>query len=541
MATKAASIAGEIILAKDGETIVFKPEQPFEANEQVLVTIAAEAVERPFSFEYVFNVSPSPPTVENEQVGPGYVGQTAEQPLNTADPLPLYRTVPYDFPTLDIFSAPGAEAGYIFLSHFNYSNPANGKAYLMMLENNGEPVYYNRLDPLQAAFDFKKQPNGLLTYFDAAQKVYLALDNSYQLVGSYQAGNGYQADLHDMQLLDNNHALLLIYDYRLIDMSVIVPGGNPAAVVIGCIVQEIDGQGNVIFEWRSWDHIPITDSNQDLTADLIKYIHCNSIEKDLDGHLLLSSRHLNEVTKINRQTGNIIWRLGGKANQFTFANDPGFFYQHDARRLPNGRLSVYDNRTYQEPEYSRAVEYVLDEVNLIATRVFEYRNSPDTYGGAMGNYQRLPGGNVMVGWGWSNIPVLTEALADGTKVFELSAEDRFGTYRAFKFPWQGFPTWQPQLIGFAEDRTVNLYFSYNGATEIVGYRIYGGTTNPPTTLLGGVNKEGFETFFSYETPGDGLYYFRVMPVTASGAETQYSNTLPVFVNSLSVYLPVIGP
>ena len=232
-----------------------------------------------------------------------------------------------------------------------------------------------------------------------------------------------------------------------------------------------------------------------------------------------------------------MWRLGGKQNEFTFVNDPGFFYQHDARRLPNGRLSIYDNRTFQEPEYSRAVEYLVDEENLIVSKVYEYRHSPDVFGGAMGNYQRLPGGNVLVGWGWSNSPVLTEALSDGTTVFELSAEDRFGTYRAFRFPWQGFPTWPPQLIGFAEGRTVSLYFSYNGATEIVGYRIYGGTEPVPDTILAGVLKEGYETFFTYEAPSDGIYYFRVMPVTADGAETQFSNIVAVFVGGSPVYLP----
>jgi hypothetical protein len=343
-----------------------------------------------------------------------------------------------------------------------------------------------------------------------------------------------------MQVLSNNHALMMVHDYKIIDMSLIVPGWNPQALVVGCILQEIDTQGNVVFEWRSWDHIPITDSNQDLTADFIRYIHCNSMEKDTDGNLLISSRHLDEVTKIDRQTGEVIWRLGGKANQFAFTNDPGFFYQHDARRLPNGRLSIYDNRTYQEPLFSRAVEYLIDEQNKTATMVYEYRRSPDIYGGAMGNYQRLPGGNVMVGWGWSSFPVLTEAMPDGTTVFELSADDRFGTYRAFRFPWQGYPTWPPRLAGYAEDRTINLFFSYNGATEITGYNIYGGTEEVPTSLIGIIPRTGFETTFIYEVSTDELYYFRVMPVTADGS-TQYSNILAIFVGAADTYLPVIGP
>lgn len=532
---------GRLILADDEETVILQPDTPFLANETVAVTITAETGERPFSFQYQFLVSPPLPPLTDQELSPDIFPPPAEaQPQpSQADPLPLYRTVPNDFPTLDIYTAPGAEDGFVFLSHFNYSNVSHGKAYLLMLDTNGEPVYYNRLYPLLAALDFKKQSNGLLTYADAAQKKFIVMDQSYQIIASYGAGNGYPTDLHDFQILANNHVLILSNDYRLIDMSVIVPGGNPAAVVVGCVVQELDSAGNVVFEWRSFDHIPIIDSNQNLTADKIWYSHCNSIEPDLDGNLLLSHRHLDEVTKINRQTGDIIWRLGGKGNQFTFTNDVGFFYQHDARRLPNGRLSVYDNRTYQTPRYSRGVEYILDEVNLTATRAYEYRHNPDIFGDAMGNYQRLPGGNLIVGWGWSDVPVLTEALADGTTVFELNAENRFGSYRAFKFTWQGYPTWAPKIIGYAEDRTVNLYFSYNGATEIVGYRIYGDRTDPPTTILGGVIRDGFETTFTYEAPTDGIYYFRIMPVLANGDETQYSNSLPVYVNGMPNFLPIV--
>jgi hypothetical protein len=85
---------------------------------------------------------------------------------------------------------------------------------------------------------------------------------------------------------------------------------------------------------------------------------------------------------------------------------------------------------------------------------------------------------------------------------------------------------------------VTLYFSYNGATEISGYRVYGDTNPIPTTILAGVLKDGFENVFTYEAPSDGLYYFRVMPVTSTGAETQYSNIMPVFVGGSPVYLPV---
>ena len=218
--------SGAVFWAGDGETIIFEPDQPFAYDELVTVTINVKEGAQDFSYQYSFTIAPTPPLVEDFERWPDLKPQVPDLPVvrESADPLPLYRTVPYDFPNLDVYSAPGTGDGYVFLSHFNYSNSANGKAYLLMLGEEGEPVYYKRLHPLLAAFDFKKQPNGLLTYFDAAQKIFLAMDDQYNIVGSYQAGNGYETDLHDMQVIGDDYALVMIYDYKIIDMSLIVPG-----------------------------------------------------------------------------------------------------------------------------------------------------------------------------------------------------------------------------------------------------------------------------------------------------------------------------
>ena len=125
----------------------------------------------------------------------------------------------------------------------------------------------------------------------------------------------------------------------------------------------------MIFQWRSWDHFKITDATEDidLTAHTIDYVHGNSIEVDYDSHILLSSRHMDEITKINRQTGEIIWRFGGiksRNNQFLFINDlRTFSHQHDIRRLPNGNITLFNNGNLLVPRYSSSLEYYLDEQN----------------------------------------------------------------------------------------------------------------------------------------------------------------------------------
>ena len=52
----------------------------------------------------------------------------------------------------------------------------------------------------------------------------IVMNSHYQVVNTYQAGDGYSADLHDLQILPNGNALLMVYDAETVDMSKIVAG-----------------------------------------------------------------------------------------------------------------------------------------------------------------------------------------------------------------------------------------------------------------------------------------------------------------------------
>ena len=64
----------------------------------------------------------------------------------------------------------------------------------------------------------------------------------------------------------------------------------------------------------------------------------------------------------------------------------------------------------------------------------------------MGNVQHLSNGNSVIGWGGLPTPNLTEVEPNGTKVFELGFDAPYVSYRAFRFPWHGYPTWAPSLV-----------------------------------------------------------------------------------------------
>ncbi len=426
---------GRFINSDDRSCIIFKPFTAFQPGERVTVRFnsaiktADDKNIQPFSYSFTVRQK------ENFKGPVNLMNELGQEDLNRlnhagntgdgADGLPLI--------TIDYSSTPSD--GYIFISNIVFSPVIQNDPYLLILKNNGQPYYSIHMNAL--CFDFKPQPNGNLTYYDNNRMKYIELDSSYNIIDSFYCGNNYSTDVHELRVLANGHGVMMCYDTETVDMSQIVTGGNPAARVVGLVLQEIDRNKNVVFQWRSWDNFQITDAtHENLTAPVVDYVHGNAIEIDNDGNWLLSSRHMDEVTKINRTTGDMIWRLGGKNNQFTFINDPiGFSHQHALRRIANGNITLFDNGNYHSPPFSRAVEYTVDEQNKTATLVWQYRNSPDIYGAAMGYVQRLANGNTLIGWGAAN-PSVTEVKPDGTRLYELNLPVNVYSYRAFRYDWK---------------------------------------------------------------------------------------------------------
>ncbi|MBT8377955.1 MAG: aryl-sulfate sulfotransferase, partial [Ignavibacteria bacterium] len=174
-----------------------------------------------------------------------------------------------------------------------------------------------------------------------------------------------------------------------------------------------------------------------LTSHIIDWTHCNSIEIAQDGNLIISTKNFNEITKINRQTGEIIWRLGGERNQFQFINDNrGFGGQHDARVLSNGNIALFDNGLFLIPEYSSYVEYEIDEQNFTATLVRRYSRNGSIFSGKRGGVQELPNGNILISWDGILYPFVSEINPEDSTVYEVKYDNHVQQYRAYKFPWK---------------------------------------------------------------------------------------------------------
>ncbi len=364
--------------------------------------------------------------------------------------------------------------GYIFITQSSLNPTDTYPTALCILDAEGNPVFFKACtDQTSAPYvrklgsDFKIQPSGKLAYAlqttSGSMGLYL-LDSNFILIDSIQCVNDVANDGHDFLHLPDGSYHLLGTEVRILDLSGIVTDegipGSENATVAGSVVQRFDAQKNLQFEWRSLDHFDISDvyAYYFTNPDYLDFSHCNSIEIDNDGNYLLSFRHLNEVTKINSQSGEIIWRLGGKQNQFTFLGDTmKFSAQHDARRITNGNLTIFDNGAYNSNPVARAIEYQLDEENKTATAVWQFHEPNGYSSDFIGNTNRLPNGNTLIDWGGA-FPLeetisFTEVDAVGNIVMELDfVSENYTSYRAVKHELP-FTLDRPEIICDGENLT----------------------------------------------------------------------------------------
>lgn len=461
---------------------------------------------------------------------PGKVGISSHLP--EVYTMPEYATVPAGLPRLTV-AKNGEELGegYYFVTTRDSTTSQNRASVAMMVNDRAQLVYYEYA-PNGRYYDFKRVDDRL-SYFWEGVNEYVILDNTYSVVETWNSVGYPVADMHDIEFLENGNVALFIYDREPFDMSPY--GGLANAQVIHIVIQELDPDHNVVFEWDSRDYYFITDTFVSTGTAVIDYAHTNAIEEDSDGNFLISNRNMSEITKIDRLTGEIIWRLGGKNNDFTFIDDDtlpdvgAFSFQHDIRRLPNGNITIFDNANQFIDEGlrgSRGVEYELDESAKTATLIREFRTDPETYSGFMGSLQRLPNGNTVVGWGGgynpSNQPIaMTEFNPDGEVILELAfLNDALLSYRARKFPWQGFPTSAPVLVVTGEPGA--LHYSWNGATEVVSYAVMGGYSPQALSLIAEQPKTDFEEVTPLAAAEEGMCFFQVSPSMAGGAESRAS-------------------
>jgi hypothetical protein len=400
--------------------------------------------------------------------------------------------------------------GYIFIAPKNGPGEAGpGQDGCVILDDAGQPVWLRLLQnegmDVMAFRAQKYKGETVLTWWEGlhtgyGQGQYVIFDSSYREIARFGAGNGYEGDHHEFLITPQDTALITIYSKVQRDLSGV--GGPVDGVLLDGIAQEIDIEsGEVLFEWHSLDHIELEESLYEPPSDLeaaFDYFHINSIDPIPGGYLLISARRTCAMYKVDRKTGEIVWSLGGKKSDFKMGAGVRTTLQHDARRNPDGTITIFDNGNVNRVDQSRAIMIEVDEDKMSASLVREYTHPDRLLSDTQGNVQVLPKGNVLVGWG--SAPFFSEFNHHGELLFHAAFPTEGETYRAFRFPWSGQPTDDPAIAAdLGTEDEVSIYASWNGATEVTTWQLLAGSVPDQLEPLASAPRQGFETVITVLT------------------------------------------
>ena len=424
-------------------------------------------------------------------------------------------------------NSPG-NPGYICIATVA-SGPGQGGT--MILRTDGEMVWF-KPDVNSSKMNFNVQNfqgKPVLTWWQGrvlgagyGEGVGMVADASYQTIHTVNAANGLMADLHEFYLTPEGTALITAYRPRTADLRPI--GGPAKGQLLTGVAQEIDvASGKLLWEWDSWDHVPLTETMQPFhyrdkifgtTYRPFDYFHINSLCLTDDGDVLISGRNTWGIYKVSRTTGKIAWRMNGKKSDYTFGPGARFYWQHHVRSFGDTKMTVFDNGADPvEEKSSRAIVLNIDNDSKHITLAHQYTHPGKVLlSDAMGSAQLLPDGRMFVGWGAN--PYFSEFAEDGKVLLDARITKRDPSFRAFLADWSGDPIEKPAISAQTQaNGSTTVYASWNGATKIASWNVYAGSSFTGLGKIGSVTRSDFETAATTSNKGP---FFAVEAVDADG-------------------------
>src|SRR6185312_10067175 len=494
-----------------GDGASFVPRAPFDAGE--LVTVSATVAGRPVSFDFRVD-TPYPtaatPDFHNPKAAP-------------ADYQSFYTLPGVQAPVLTV-TTPDRDpsAGYVFTTN----GPGPGQYGPLIYTPQGRLVWFGDLPGAQTAEDLNVQTyegqrvltwwEGRVLEFGFGQGEDLVMNHRYQVIKRLPGGNGLRADLHEFQLLPHGVAYTTAFNPVRCDTSSV--GGAKGGTITDTAIQEIDTRtGLVRWEWHSLDHVAAAESEVEASHDETPwdYFHINSIDPEPNGNLLISARSTWAAYQLQAGTGQILWRLGGNRSSFKMGPGTRTAWQHDARMLPNGDVTIFDDGSNPPiHKESRGLRIALDHARREARLVAAYTHpDPPVLSASQGNMQTLPGGNSLLGYGGT--PAITEYAPNGAILLDAHEPYDMSFYRAYRHPWSAIPAAPP--VAFASQNDTGeetiVHASWNGATGVASWRVLAGARETGLTARATIPIADFESQTILPASYD---YVEVQALDASG-------------------------
>ncbi|MGA2470866.1 MAG: arylsulfotransferase family protein [Solirubrobacteraceae bacterium] len=486
--------SGELEAYSTGTGESFLVSRPFQSGEHVHVSAvvgsggSAQTVHTSFSIAFQAPIA--------QQQFPLKPGDDAAVQHYLSAPTLTPSTV-----TITTPAQPGATPGDFFLAPYQ----GKGSPGPMIVSQSGQLIWFHPLPADESATNFQVQQyegQPVLTWWQGRvlqlgfgqgeDEIY---NTSYQPVAVVKAGNGYQADLHEVLLTPQGTAWIDAFDP--VEMNLSKMRGSAHAVVSDGIVQEIDIKtGLVMWEWHAFGHIPLHDSHSPMphTSNPWDYVHINSIDPGNSDDLLLSSRNTWALYDVSLHSGAIIWRLGGDYSSFKRGPGTKFYWQHDAAWQPNGEISVFDNGSSPpEEKQSRGLLLAPDLATRTVSLVEQFTNPTKTLlASSQGDLVNLGDGNWLMGYG--GLPNFTEYNSAGAVLFDATLGLDVQDFRTYLDPWTGRPTTAPSIAAQAgSGGSVTVEASWNGATSVASWELLAGSAPTSLTAIKTVPETGFET------------------------------------------------
>jgi hypothetical protein len=505
--SRSGSDAGHLKGLPDGAGTAFIPRRAFTPGEQVRVIAtlsspaAGTASGDPGATTLAFSFTVAVPARSRGAADRAARTREANRPnaqtSGLAPPTQSFRSAPgLHPPKISATSDPDTRSGDVFLTPKESAQDGP-----MILDPTGRVVWFRPLAGTASNLEVQQyHDHPVLTWW---QEIWsrpqrhvnedVVLDRFYRTIAVLHGDEHYAPDLHEFQLTPRGSALIVAFPDVKSDLSSV--GRSSSGFALDCVIQELDVRTDqVLWEWHMLGHVPVsaTYATQPGPAAPLDFCHMNSIQSLPDGNLLVSARNTWAVYEINKQTGRIMWTLGGRSSSFTMDPGTNFEWQHDAH-LIGDTLTVFDDgASPQEEGQSSGQVLHLNTTAMTASLVRRYRHSPPLLSPLAGSVQVLSDHNVFVGWGGQ--PDFTEYTSAGKQIFNGSFPLGVYSYRAYRFPWDGRPATRPSVaVSGRRNGKVNLYVSWNGATEVTAWRVRGGAQPGALKTLATSVRTGFET------------------------------------------------
>ncbi|EXJ62411.1 hypothetical protein A1O7_02846 [Cladophialophora yegresii CBS 114405] len=477
----------------------------------------------------------------------------AQQPSSPPWPTLSFKSAPTISPlSLEINKTGETAPGYLFLNPNGFAH-INSTAPVIFTDDN-ELVWFGPRGPAFNFGPYEYRGNTVLAYWNGTvfpepigrgYGSIVLLDSSYEITATVSLPGLFltldasqtfpsNVDLHEINITPQDTILVTANNVTQHDLSSV--GGPYPGWTVDSIIYEIDIASNeVIFEWHALDHLdklplsasqlPLGDEGYNGTtqATAWNYFHINAVSQ-LNGRegYIISSRYLCSEIAIEKSSGDVLWVLSGiDGGDFQLSPNATFCYQHDVRQRLGPRqgrtndneivISLFDNAnsplTLPNPTVpSSGLILSLDTEAKTAVAVARYENpNLPIYAIAQGNMQYLPGGHIMVGYGFA--PIMQEFNEQGDSVMTAQfgpIANGMGTppggvlgYRDFRGPWTGCPQTPPDVYAEREGNGVRVYMSWNGNTEYKSWTVFGGVSPSSLQAMGPVERTGFETNFLF--------------------------------------------